>query len=57
MGVGYSSYQQKCFYLDEDKKGDLDHEVHKDFGVTKIGINLTYRFSMRRVKASYYKNK
>ena len=57
MGVGYSSYQQKCFYLDEDKKGDLDHEVHKDFGVTKVGINLTYRFSMRRVKASYYKNK
>lgn len=57
MGIGYSSYQQKCFYMSENNKTTMKHEAHTDFGITKVGINLTYRFSLRRVRADYYKNK
>ena len=54
-GLGYSSYQQKAFYTPEDKKTYFKHEVNTDIGITKVGINFTYRFSLRRVKAGYYK--
>lgn len=50
MGLGYSSYQQKCFVSLEDGGTDYFHEVKSDIGITKAGINLTYRFSLRRVK-------
>lgn len=51
MGIGYSSYQQKLFYTPEDGgKPYFKHESNTDFGVTKVGINLTYRFSLRRYK-------
>lgn len=54
MGLGYSSYQQKCFVTNAEGKIDYHHEKNTDFGITKVGINLTYRFSLRRVKSAYY---
>ncbi len=54
MGLGYSSYQQKCFVTLEDGKIDYHHEVKNDIGITKVGINLTYRFSLRRVKSDNF---
>jgi len=53
MGLGYSSYQQKLFYTPEDgEDAYFKHEAKTDIGITKVGINLTYRFSLRRYKAN-----
>ncbi len=50
MGVGYASYQQKCIYTTESGRPYYRHEKNGYFGITKVGINLTYSFSLRRVK-------
>lgn len=52
VGLGYASYQQKRIYPVE---GDTyyKHEVNSYIGITKVGINLTYRFSLRRMKQEY----
>ncbi len=46
MGIGYASYQQKLIF----GPGEFEHEKKNYFGITKVGINLTYNFSLRRVK-------
>ena len=52
VGMGYSRYQQKCIYPNPDPEGMafITHEVKDRVGITKVGINLAYRFSLRRVK-------
>ncbi len=50
MGVGYAAYQQKRIYTEEDGRSYYKHEKNSYIGITKVGINLTYSFSLRRVK-------
>ncbi len=50
MGVGYCSYQQKCIQTDDLGIITFEHEKNGHAGVTKLGINLTYRFSLRRYR-------
>lgn len=50
VGLGYSHYQQKCIYPNPGGKPYVIHEVKDRVGVTKAGVNLSYRFSLRRVK-------
>lgn len=50
IGFGYASYQQKRVYPIEDGLSYYKHEVNSYVGITKVGINLTYRFSLRRFK-------
>ncbi len=52
MGIGYAEYQQKRIYPAENGKSYFKHEDEKYFGITKVGVNLAYRFSLRRVKPS-----
>lgn len=47
IGMGYSRYQQKRI-VPEDKS--YSHQVRSQVGITKVGVNLAYRFSLRRVK-------
>ncbi len=56
MGVGYASYRQKCIYpATEEEEAYFEHEENSYIGITKVGINLTYNFSLRRVKPGYYR--
>jgi hypothetical protein len=50
IGAGYSHYQQKCIYPQENAVARITHEVKDRVGVTKVGVNLAYRFSLRPVK-------
>ena len=50
VGVGYSHYQQKCIYPKSSGSTSLSHEVKDRVGVTKAGVNLAYRFSLRPVR-------
>ncbi|MBQ8812458.1 MAG: DUF3575 domain-containing protein [Bacteroidales bacterium] len=56
LGLGYSSCQQKIISLDAENLGKYTHSRDTYIGITKVGINLTYRFSLRRVKFGYYAN-
>ncbi len=53
MGIGYADYQQKRIYPVENGGSYYKHEDNSYFGITKVGIDLTYSFSLRRVKPSY----
>jgi len=56
LGVGYGEYAQNLGVYNEERKG-WDFSKHQDethIGITRAGINLTYRFSTRRVKPEYY---
>lgn len=50
VGLGYFSYKQKRIIPDEEGWSYFEHQVHDQIGITKIGANLTYRFSLRRVR-------
>lgn len=52
VGLGYSHYQQKCIYPSSGlgSVAFITHEVKNRVGVTKLGVNLAYRFSLRRFK-------
>ncbi len=50
VGAGYSRYQQKCIYPLKEGAAQLVHEVKDRVGITKIGLNLAYRFSLRPVR-------
>lgn len=50
IGLGYSSYQQKRIYSIPDGGSYFRHEVKSQIGITKVGVNLAYRFSLRRYK-------
>ena len=50
LGLGYSRYQQKCITTLPDGKVNYIHEDRDRVGVTKVGVSLAYRFSLRRYK-------
>lgn len=56
LGVGYGEYAQNLGIYNETKNSWDFHKHQNDahIGITRAGINLTYRFSVRRVKPEYY---
>lgn len=50
IGYGYSHYDQKRIALLSDGTTVFTHEQNDHLGITKVGVNLAYRFSLRRVK-------
>lgn len=59
LGVGYGQYAQNLGAWNEtDKKWYIhEHQNNTYTGITRAGLNLTYRFSARRVKPEYYENR
>jgi len=57
LGVGYGAYSQNRGIWNEAENTWTihDHQSNSHIGITKAGINLTYRFSVRKVKPEYYK--
>ena len=49
VGLGYQSYQYKRIIPSDGWNYYKHYSKHK-VGLTKIGANLTYRFSLRRVR-------
>ena len=56
LGVGYGSYEHnRGLWNEAEKQWEIyDHSLNPHIGITKAGINLTYRFSARKVKPEYY---
>lgn len=50
VGLGYISYRHKRIFPSEDGWSYYTHHAHDQVGITKVGANLTYRFSLRRVR-------
>ncbi len=57
VGVGYANYQQNTAAYNEGVWELVEHQNRHHFGITRAGINLTYRFSLRKVAPEYYENK
>ena len=59
LGVGYGQYAQNLgAWSDTDNKWYIhEHQNNTHTGITRAGLNLTYRFSARRVKPEYYENR
>ncbi len=56
LGVGYANYQQNTAAFNEGIWELVEHQNNHHFGITRVGINLTYRFSTRKVNPGYYDN-
>ncbi len=57
IGLGYGKTTHNIGKWDDTHKAAwyyFDHESKSFFGITQLGVNLTYRFSLRRVSPSYY---
>lgn len=56
LGVGYGEYAQNLGVWNATRSvWDFhEHQNNTHIGITRAGINLTYRFSTRRVKPEYY---
>lgn len=50
VGLGYISYRHKRIFPIEDGGSYYYHHAHDQAGITKAGINLTYRFSLRKYR-------
>lgn len=50
IGLGYGQYAQNTAAFSGDAWMLVEHQDGRHFGVTRAGINLTYRFNVRRVK-------
>lgn len=59
VGLGYGKYNQNIGAWNEaDKKWYIhEHQNGTHVGITRAGINLTYRFSARRVNPEYYERR
>lgn len=59
LGVGYGKYGQNIgSWNGTDMKWYIhEHQDNTHIGITRAGVNLTYRFSLRRVKSEYYENR
>lgn len=55
VGAGYSHYEQKVGAWNEDDKvwRKTDVQEKRYLGLTRFGINLTYRFDIRRINVYY----
>lgn len=49
VGVGYGNYKQNVAEKVQDSWRLVEHQNKPHFGITRAGINLTYRFSVRKV--------
>ncbi len=56
IGVGYANYKQNTAAYNNGIWELVEHQNVHHFGITRVGINLTYRFSLRPVKPGYYDN-
>ncbi len=56
IGVGYASYSQNTAKQEGGIWQLVEHQNKHHFGITRAGVNLTYRFSLRKVNPSYYDN-
>lgn len=56
LGLGYANYAQNTAAFNGGIWEYREHQAKHHFGITKAQINLTYRFSLRRVDPSYYEN-
>lgn len=56
LGLGYGNYSHnRGLWNEAEQKWTIhDHQNNTHIGITRAGINLTYRFSVRRVKPEYY---
>lgn len=59
VGIGYGKYSQNlgAWNATDGKWYIHEHQNGTHIGITRAGINLTYRFSARRVKPEYYENR
>jgi len=59
LGLGYGQYSQNVGEINpEDQKWYIkEHQKLTHIGITRASVNLTYRFSVRKVKPEYYNNK
>ncbi len=58
IGLGYGKYSQnigRWGEIPEPAWYFTGSESRSHFGITQVGINLTYRFSLRKVSPDYYK--
>lgn len=56
VGIGYAKYRQNTAAHNGHIWELIEHQNNNHFGITRAGINLTYRFSVRKVKPEYYEN-
>lgn len=56
LGLGYGRYEQNLgeWNADDQKWYFNSHQNNAHIGITRAAINLTYRFSVRKVKPGYY---
>lgn len=54
LGLGYARYSQNVATYRNDVWEFTEHQDKHHYGLTKIGVNLTYRFSLRKVRYDYY---
>lgn len=52
IGLGYGHYTQNTAALSGDTWMLIEHQDCHHFGITRAGVNLTYRFSVRRVRTA-----
>ncbi len=57
IGVGYANYKQNIAALNGEVWEFVEHQDKHHFGITRAGVNLTYRFSLRKVNPEYYEKK
>lgn len=59
LGLGYGKYSQNVGEWNEADQmwNFVEHQDNTHIGITRASINLTYRFSVRKVKPEYYNNK
>lgn len=54
VGVGYSQCSQNLAKFNAGVWELVEHHNKRNFGLTRVGLNLTYRFSLRRVNDAFY---
>lgn len=54
IGIGYAKYRQNTAVYNGGLWELVEHQDINHFGITRIGVNFTYRFSLRKVKPDYY---
>lgn len=56
VGIGYANYKQNTAVFNGSIWELTEHQDVHHFGITRISVNLAYRFSLRKVKPEFYEN-
>ncbi len=56
LGVGYTNNKYNKAAYEDGAWVFVEHKAKHQFGLTKVGVNLFYRFSLRKVNPKYYEN-